>query len=94
MSHIYYSFFMTHELCVIFTLPKEGYSFVAGDYSQLELRIIAGMSNDQRLIEAFRSGRDPFREVGRDWFSKKEISDEERNQVKRALYGKTKFEAK
>ena len=52
------------------------------------------MSNDQRLIEAFRSGRDPFREVGQQWFSKDEISDEERNQVKRALYGKSKFEAK
>ena len=66
---------------------------MAGDYSQLELRIIAGMSEDQRLIEAFKSGEDPFREVGKDWFHKTEVTDEERNQVKRALYGKTKSSA-
>ena len=77
----------------IFTSPKDGYTFVAGDYSQLELRIIAGMSKDQRLIEAFNSGSDPFRTVGQDWFHKTEITDEERNQVKRALYGKTKSSA-
>ena len=78
------------QISHFFTSPKDGYTFVAGDYSQLELRIIAGMSKDRELIEAFKSGRDPFREVGQKWFAKKEINDEERNQVKRALYGKTK----
>ena len=66
----------------------EGFTFVAGDYSQLELRILAGFSRDEKLVNAFNSTDvDPFREVAKDWFQKDDINDDERTQVKSALYG-------
>ncbi len=39
-------------------VPKEGCVFVDADYSQIELRILAHMSGDERLIEAYRSSQD------------------------------------
>ena len=39
-------------------VPKEGCVFVDADYSQIELRILAHMSGDERLIEAYRSAQD------------------------------------
>ena len=39
-------------------VPKEGYVFVDADYSQIELRILAHMSGDERLVEAYRSAQD------------------------------------
>lgn len=39
-------------------VPKEGYVFTDADYSQIELRILAHMSGDERLIEAYRESRD------------------------------------
>ena len=39
-------------------VPKEGYVFTDADYSQIELRILAHMSGDERLIEAYRSAQD------------------------------------
>jgi len=42
-------------------IPEEGWWFVAADYSQVELRILAHLSNDQRLAEAFAAGEDVHR---------------------------------
>lgn len=39
-------------------VPEQGYTFVDADYSQIELRILAHMSGDERLIEAYRSAQD------------------------------------
>ena len=39
-------------------VPKEGYLFMDADYSQIELRILAHMSEDPQLIEAYNSGED------------------------------------
>ena len=39
-------------------IPEEGCLFVAADYSQIELRVMAHLSGDQRLQEAFTSGED------------------------------------
>lgn len=41
-----------------FFVAKEGYVLVDADYSQIELRILAHMSDDKTMIEAFRSGED------------------------------------
>ncbi|MCR4611806.1 MAG: DNA polymerase I, partial [Lachnospiraceae bacterium] len=38
--------------------PKEGYVFVDADYSQVELRVLAHMSGDEGLIDAFNRGDD------------------------------------
>lgn len=39
-------------------IPRDGYVFVAADYSQIELRVMAHLSNDERLRDAFSSGED------------------------------------
>lgn len=39
-------------------VPEEGYVFVDADYSQIELRILASLSGDQRLIEAYGQAQD------------------------------------
>ncbi|MDD3252373.1 MAG: DNA polymerase I [Lachnospiraceae bacterium] len=39
-------------------VPEEGYVFVDADYSQIELRILAHMSGDERLIGAYREAQD------------------------------------
>ncbi len=39
-------------------VPKEGYVFADADYSQIELRILAHMSEDEGLIDAYHEGKD------------------------------------
>jgi DNA polymerase-1 len=39
-------------------IPAEGWRFVAADYSQIELRILAHMSGEAAIIESFRRGED------------------------------------
>ncbi len=39
-------------------VPEDGYVFVDADYSQIELRILAHMSGDERLIGAYREAQD------------------------------------
>lgn len=73
-------------------------SFVAGggseglltaDYSQIEMRIMAHLSSDQGLIEAFQAGEDLHRFVGARIFNVKpeEVSAEMRTTVKAMSYG-------
>ena len=42
-------------------VPEDGYVFVDADYSQIELRVLAHMSNDEKLIEAYKSDQDIHR---------------------------------
>lgn len=42
-------------------IPEEGYVFVDADYSQIELRVLAHCSGDERLIEAYREEADIHR---------------------------------
>lgn len=39
-------------------VPRDGFVFLDADYSQIELRVLAHMSGDSRLIEAYRSAQD------------------------------------
>ncbi len=41
-----------------FFVAKDGYTLLDADYSQIELRILAHISNDRNMIEAFRNGAD------------------------------------
>ena len=45
------------ELRKIF-VAKEGYVFVDADYSQIELRVLASMSQDETMVKAFNEGKD------------------------------------
>lgn len=42
-------------------VPEEGYVFVDADYSQIELRVLAHMSGDERLIDAYKQDSDIHR---------------------------------
>ncbi|HJZ23965.1 MAG TPA: DNA polymerase, partial [Candidatus Babeliales bacterium] len=39
-------------------IPKDGYLFLSADYSQIELRVLAYLSQDKKLIDAFTTGVD------------------------------------
>ncbi|MFW6015005.1 MAG: DNA polymerase I [bacterium] len=42
-------------------IPEEEYCFVDADYSQIELRLLADLSQDEKLIEAYRNNKDIHR---------------------------------
>lgn len=44
-------------------VPREGWSLVAADYSQIELRLLAHLSGDPAFVEAFRAGGDIHRQT-------------------------------
>lgn len=52
-------------------VAKEGFTLLSLDYSQVELRILAHLSQDEALIEAFRSGQDIHEETARNVFASK-----------------------
>ena len=67
---------------------KEGV-ILSADYSQIELRVLAHISQDQNLIEAFREGRDIHKFTASLLFSKQEeeVSSREREFAKRINFG-------
>jgi DNA polymerase-1 len=68
----------------------QGYeSLMSADYSQIEMRIMAHLSGDQGLIEAFRSGEDLHRFVGSRVFSvePEDVTPAMRSKVKAMSYG-------
>lgn len=78
-------------------VSKEGSSFIAIDYSQIELRVLAHLSQDANLIAAFQQGLDIHAQTagkifGRDF---KDIAPEERKVGKRinfsVIYGLSAF---
>lgn len=71
-------------------VPGEGFeSLLSSDYSQVELRIMADLSGDEALIEAFRSGRDFHKYVASLVYGipVDEISADQRSHVKAMSYG-------
>jgi DNA polymerase-1 len=68
----------------------EGYKvLLTADYSQIEMRIMAHLSGDQALIEAFHSGEDLHRYVGAKVFgvAPEDVTSEMRTKVKAMSYG-------
>ncbi|GAA4731292.1 DNA polymerase I [Pedococcus ginsenosidimutans] len=68
----------------------EGYeSLLSADYSQIEMRIMAHLSGDEGLIEAFRTGEDLHRFVGSRVFSvePQDVTPAMRSKVKAMSYG-------
>jgi DNA polymerase-1 len=68
----------------------EGYeSLMSADYSQIEMRIMAHLSGDEGLIEAFRTGEDLHRFVGSRVFSvaPEDVTPAMRSKVKAMSYG-------
>ncbi|XP_019619912.1 PREDICTED: DNA polymerase theta-like [Branchiostoma belcheri] len=70
-------------------IPFEGGVLLAADYSQLELRIIAHLSQDAKLTRVLNSGQDVFRAIAGQWkgLDVEEVSDKLRQQAKQLCYG-------
>jgi DNA polymerase-1 len=78
-------------------IAEEGSVLLSADYSQIELRILAHMSEDPVLVESFKRGEDVHRRTASEIFHKTpaEVSDQERSFAKAInfglMYGKTVF---
>ena len=70
-------------------VPEEGYVFLDADYSQIELRVLAHMSGDERLIEAYRENADVHRTTASLVFHTpfEEVTDLQRRNAKAVNFG-------
>ena len=70
-------------------IPDEGELFFSADYSQIELRIMAHLSQDDHLIEAFNAGHDIHAATAARIFHKPiaEVTADERRRAKTANFG-------
>ena len=70
-------------------IPKEGYVFVDADYSQIELRLLAHISNDQQLIDAYKQDIDIHRITASKVFHTplEEVSELQRRNAKAVNFG-------
>lgn len=70
-------------------IPEEGQEFFCADYSQIELRIMAHLSGDENLIEAFNAGQDIHAATAAKIFHKalEEVTSDERRKAKTANFG-------
>nr|XP_031536155.1 DNA polymerase theta [Vicugna pacos] len=70
-------------------VPFPGGLILAADYSQLELRILAHLSHDHRLIQVLNTGADVFRSIAADWkmIEPGSVGDDLRQQAKQICYG-------
>jgi DNA polymerase I len=79
-------------------IPKnEDYVLLSADYSQIELRIIAAIANEENMIEAFKQGYDIHQATAAKVFGKpiEEVTSDERRNAKAVnfglIYGQTPF---
>lgn len=68
-------------------IPKEGWLMVAADYSQIELRILAHLSQEPVLLETYRNNEDVHSLTARLLLEKEDISSEERRLGKIINFG-------
>lgn len=70
-------------------VPREGYEFMDADYSQIELRVLAHMSGDEQLIEAYRMEQDIHRITAAKVFHTPfaEVTDLQRRNAKAVNFG-------
>lgn len=70
-------------------IAEKGYCLVAADYSQIDLRAAAHLANDNRMIEAFQSGKDIHRATA-SWVNgikEAEVTDQQRSESKSLNFG-------
>ena len=68
-------------------LPKKDWLLVAADYSQIELRILAHLSQEPVLVDAYRNSRDVHSVTAQLLFEKEQITSEERRLGKIINFG-------
>ncbi len=70
-------------------IPKDGYIFVDADYSQIELRVLAHMSGDEKLIAAYKEAQDIHRITASQVFHTplEEVTSLQRSNAKAVNFG-------
>ena len=70
-------------------VPAEGWQFLVADYDQVELRVIAHLSGDPGLVEAFRTGADVHRAVASGVYgvAPEDVTRAQRERAKMVSYG-------
>ena len=70
-------------------IPEPGCLFFSADYSQIELRVMAHLSQDPNMVEAFREGYDIHAATAAKIYDKpvEEVTRDERTKAKRANFG-------
>ena len=70
-------------------IPEEGYVFLDADYSQIELRVLAHMSGDERLINAYKEAKDIHRITASEVFHIPfdEVTSAQRSSAKAVNFG-------
>ena len=70
-------------------IPEEGCLFFSADYSQIELRVMAHLSQDERMIEAFREGYDIHAATAARIYHEtmESVTRDQRTKAKRANFG-------
>lgn len=70
-------------------IPEPGCLFFSADYSQIELRIMAHLSGDENMIEAFREGLDIHRATAAKIWKEhlEDVTDSQRKKAKQANFG-------
>ena len=69
--------------------PEEGYLYVDADYSQIELRVLASISEDKHMVEAFKKGEDIHKQAASKVFKTpiEEVTKEQRTNAKAVNFG-------
>lgn len=72
-----------------FSAPDDNHVIMSADYSQIELRVLAHLAQDESMLTAFRSGRDIHRETAAKLQNKdpEEVTNEERSAAKAINFG-------
>ena len=70
-------------------IPEDGCVYIDADYSQIELRVLAHMSEDAHMIEAFEKGEDIHKQAASKVLHKpiEEVTKEERSSAKAVNFG-------
>ena len=69
--------------------PEEGKIYIDADYSQIELRVLASISEDKHMIEAFKEGQDIHKQAASKVFKTpiNEVTKEQRSNAKAVNFG-------
>ena len=69
--------------------PKEGYVFIDADYSQIELRVLAHISQDEHMLQAFKDGEDIHKQAASKVLNIpiEQVTKEQRSSAKAVNFG-------